>query len=91
VSLLLDTSACLCVALFLILTRSVLTARCHTPCLPSVHLSRSDKSQVDWVKAFIGALEELRKYIMQFHTTALTWNPKVRLRLAWIVFAKASS
>lgn len=37
----------------------------------------SDKTQVEWIKSYINALEELRKYIMQFHTTALTWTPKV--------------
>lgn len=58
---------------------------------PSCLYLCSDKSQVEWVKAFIGALEELRKYIMQFHTTALTWNSKVRLRLAPVISAKASS
>ncbi|CED84606.1 Adenylate cyclase-associated protein (CAP/Srv2p) [Phaffia rhodozyma] len=36
----------------------------------------SDKTQVEWVRSFINALEELRKYIMQYHTTGLAWNPK---------------
>lgn len=36
-----------------------------------------DKTQVEWVRSFVNALEELRKYIMQYHTTGLTWNPKV--------------
>lgn len=39
----------------------------------------SDKTQVEWIKSYINALEELRKYIMQHHTTALAWNPKVSL------------
>ncbi|MBW0471533.1 hypothetical protein O181_011248 [Austropuccinia psidii MF-1] len=37
---------------------------------------QSDPKLVDWVKSFVNVLEELRKYIMQFHTTCLTWNPK---------------
>ncbi|KAI0071819.1 cyclase-associated protein [Panus rudis PR-1116 ss-1] len=34
-----------------------------------------DPRHAEWVKGFIGILEELRKYIMDFHTTGLTWNP----------------
>lgn len=30
----------------------------------------------EWVKSFVIILEELRKYIMQYHTTCLVWNPK---------------
>ncbi|GAA5968176.1 hypothetical protein JCM11641_003758 [Rhodosporidiobolus odoratus] len=36
----------------------------------------SDPKQVEWARSFIALLEELRKYIMQYHTTGLTWNPK---------------
>lgn len=35
-----------------------------------------DAKQVDWVKSFTALLEELRKYVMEYHTTGLTWNPK---------------
>ncbi|KAH9465846.1 hypothetical protein MJO28_007600 [Puccinia striiformis f. sp. tritici] len=31
---------------------------------------------VEWAKSFVIVLEELRKYIMQYHTTCLVWNPK---------------
>ncbi|OAV95574.1 hypothetical protein PTTG_08485 [Puccinia triticina 1-1 BBBD Race 1] len=31
---------------------------------------------VEWAKSFVVVLEELRKYIMQYHTTCLVWNPK---------------
>ncbi|PLW19651.1 hypothetical protein PCANC_08950 [Puccinia coronata f. sp. avenae] len=31
---------------------------------------------VEWAKSFVFVLEELRKYIMQYHTTCLVWNPK---------------
>ncbi|GAA6012492.1 hypothetical protein JCM11491_004349 [Sporobolomyces phaffii] len=36
----------------------------------------SNPKQVEWARSFITLLEELRKYIMQHHTTGLTWNPK---------------
>ena len=36
-----------------------------------------DTRHVEWVKAFLAVLEELRKYVLEFHTTGLTWNPEV--------------
>ena len=42
-----------------------------------LHARRNPK-QVEWARSFIALLEELRKYIMQYYTTGLTWNPKVR-------------
>lgn len=44
--------------------------------LTSILFSRNTK-HVEWVRAFIGLLEELRKYIVEHHTTGLSWNPKV--------------
>eukprot|EP01132_Coremiostelium_polycephalum_P005584 gene5584-6951_t len=35
-----------------------------------------NQDQVDWVGSYIGFLKDLEKYIKQYHTTALTWNPK---------------
>ncbi|KAF2074889.1 hypothetical protein CYY_003808 [Polysphondylium violaceum] len=35
-----------------------------------------NQQQVDWVTKFIGFLKDLEKYIKQYHTTGLTWNPK---------------
>jgi len=35
-----------------------------------------NQQQVDWVNKFIGFLKDLEKYIKQYHTTGLTWNPK---------------
>ncbi|GAA6037098.1 hypothetical protein JCM8097_008731 [Rhodosporidiobolus ruineniae] len=32
--------------------------------------------QVEWARSFVALLEELRKYIMEHHTTGLSWNPK---------------
>ena len=36
-----------------------------------------DPKHAEWVKAYVSLLEELRKYIMDYHTTGLVWNPKV--------------
>ncbi|BGP37912.1 suppressor of rasval19 [Rhodotorula kratochvilovae] len=36
----------------------------------------SNPKQVEWARSFVALLEELRKYIMQYHTTGLAWNPK---------------
>lgn len=36
-----------------------------------------DPKQVEWARSFIALLEDLRKYVMQYHTTGLSWNPKV--------------
>ena len=38
---------------------------------------------VEWIRAFIGLLEEQKKYTMEYHTTGLSWNPKV-LSLSYI-------
>lgn len=35
-----------------------------------------NQDQVDWVGHYIGFLKDLEKYIKQYHTTSLTWNPK---------------
>ncbi|KAI0350239.1 hypothetical protein OH77DRAFT_1431240 [Trametes cingulata] len=35
-----------------------------------------DPKHVEWVKAYVALLEEMRKYIMDHHTTGLAWNPK---------------
>jgi adenylyl cyclase-associated protein len=38
-----------------------------------------DPKHVQWVNAFKAILEEMRIYVMEYHTTGLAWNPKVRL------------
>ncbi|KZT28536.1 hypothetical protein NEOLEDRAFT_1129357 [Neolentinus lepideus HHB14362 ss-1] len=35
-----------------------------------------DPKHAEWVRAYSALIEELRKYIMEYHTTGLTWNPK---------------
>ncbi|KAI0781345.1 cyclase-associated protein [Trametes elegans] len=35
-----------------------------------------DPKHAEWVKAWIGLLEELRKYVVEFHTTGLVWNAR---------------
>ncbi|POW09405.1 hypothetical protein PSTT_06808 [Puccinia striiformis] len=39
-------------------------------------LNFGEPKLVEWAKSFVIVLEELRKYIMQYHTTCLVWNPK---------------
>lgn len=34
-----------------------------------------DPKHVEWVRAWYALLEELRKYVMEYHTTGLSWNP----------------
>lgn len=31
---------------------------------------------VEWVRSFTGILDEMRKYVTEYHTTGLSWNPK---------------
>ena len=38
-----------------------------------------DPKHAEWVKGYLGLLEELKKYIMEYHTTSLKWNANVRL------------
>ncbi|RDB24285.1 Adenylyl cyclase-associated protein [Hypsizygus marmoreus] len=35
-----------------------------------------DPKHVEWVKAFLAILDETRKYVMEYHTTGLSWNSK---------------
>ncbi|TFK42985.1 cyclase-associated protein [Crucibulum laeve] len=35
-----------------------------------------DPKHVEWVRSFAAILEQTRKYIMEYHTTGLVWNPK---------------
>ncbi|KAH9842539.1 cyclase-associated protein [Rhodofomes roseus] len=35
-----------------------------------------DSKHAEWVKAYTSLLEELRKYIVEYHTTGLVWAPK---------------
>ncbi|KAK1232264.1 suppressor of rasval19 [Marasmius sp. AFHP31] len=35
-----------------------------------------DPKHPEWVRSFTAVLEELRKYVMEHHTTGLSWNPK---------------
>ncbi|OBZ75884.1 Adenylyl cyclase-associated protein [Grifola frondosa] len=35
-----------------------------------------DPKHAEWVKGYISLLEELKKYVMEYHTTGLVWNPK---------------
>jgi len=35
-----------------------------------------EPKHVEWARSYMAILEELRKYIMEYHTTGLVWNPK---------------
>ena len=39
----------------------------------------SDKKHIAWVNSFIALIDGLQKYVKQYHTTGLVWNPKVSL------------
>jgi adenylyl cyclase-associated protein len=45
--------------------------------LTSQYRWSSDPKQVAWARSFIALIEELQKYVKQYHTTGVTWNPKV--------------
>lgn len=36
----------------------------------------TDKTHVEWCRAFTSTLDAMKAYVMQHHTTGLTWNPK---------------
>ncbi|KAJ8078711.1 suppressor of rasval19 [Marasmius tenuissimus] len=35
-----------------------------------------DPKHSEWVRSFTAVLEELRKHVLEYHTTGLSWNPK---------------
>ncbi|KAG8863878.1 hypothetical protein FRC20_010512 [Serendipita sp. 405] len=35
-----------------------------------------DKKHVDWARSYIALIEELRKYVLEYHKMGLIWNPK---------------
>lgn len=35
-----------------------------------------DPKHAEWVKSYNALLEELRRYVMEYHRTGLSWNPK---------------
>jgi adenylyl cyclase-associated protein len=38
----------------------------------------SNPAVITWHKAYSSLIEALQKYVKQWHTTGVTWNPKVR-------------
>ncbi len=40
-------------------------------------LLNRDPKHTEWVKGYISLIEEMRKYIMEYHTTGLRWNTNV--------------
>jgi hypothetical protein len=51
-------------------------------CEPSVFLRSPslvrDKTHVEWVRAFTAIFDDMKKYVMEHHTTGLVWNAKAR-------------
>jgi hypothetical protein len=41
--------------------------------------SSRDTKHVEWVRSYIGLLEQMRLYAMEHHTTGLKWNPSVSI------------
>ncbi|KAI9446820.1 adenylate cyclase associated N terminal-domain-containing protein [Lactarius indigo] len=37
-----------------------------------------DKAHVEWVRAYTAIFDDLKKYVMEYHTTGLVWNAKAR-------------
>ncbi|KAH9056661.1 adenylate cyclase associated N terminal-domain-containing protein [Lactarius vividus] len=35
-----------------------------------------DKAHVEWVRAYTAIFDDLKKYVMEYHTTGLVWNAK---------------
>ncbi|KAJ1309682.1 hypothetical protein OPQ81_006446 [Rhizoctonia solani] len=35
-----------------------------------------DQKHIEWARGFLALLDELKKYVTEYHTTGLTWNPK---------------
>ncbi|KAN0127539.1 Adenylate cyclase associated (CAP) N terminal domain containing protein [Lactarius tabidus] len=35
-----------------------------------------DPTHVEWVRAYTAIFDDLKKYVMEYHTTGLYWNPK---------------
>jgi len=44
-----------------------------------------DKTHVEWVRAFTAIFDDMKKYVMEHHTTGLVWNAKARkiLHIFW--------
>lgn len=39
----------------------------------------TDKTHVEWCRSLTLLLDELKSYVMKFHTTGLAWNAKVSM------------
>ncbi|CAE6516563.1 unnamed protein product [Rhizoctonia solani] len=35
-----------------------------------------DQKHVEWARSFLALLDELKQYVLDYHTTGLAWNPK---------------
>ena len=51
----------------------------HEPLVfPHLLLLGRDKMHVEWVRAFTAIFDDMKQYVMEYHTTGLVWNAKVR-------------
>ena len=49
------------------------------PVYPHLLFLGRDKTHVEWVKAFTAIFDDMKKYVMEHHTTGLVWNAKARI------------
>ena len=51
----------------------------NPPVYPHLLFLGRDKTHVEWVKAFTAIFDDMKKYVMEHHTTGLVWNAKARI------------
>jgi adenylyl cyclase-associated protein len=44
------------------------------------HTVSRNPAAITWAKSFIALIDSLQSYVKQWHTTGVTWNPKVGTR-----------
>lgn len=47
-------------------------------CIPGLTGSIREPKHVQWVNLYVEIFDGLSAYIKEYHTTGVTWNPKVR-------------
>ena len=49
----------------------------RTPVVDEHNKYHRDPRHAEWVRGFMAVLDEMKRYVMEYHTTGLVWNPKV--------------
>jgi adenylyl cyclase-associated protein len=49
--------------------------------MSQVDISSRDPRHAEWVRAFNGVLDGMKRYVMELHTTGLVWNASVSIHL----------